>query len=735
MSLCVGLVDKIGLDGAVIKHTVNDKTEKVEGPVADHREALHKVVSILTQAGGPVKNISDVKVVGHRVVHGGPKYASPTVIDEESYKEIERCVPLAPLHNPAHLLGIKTAQEVFKVPHVAVFDTAFHATMPPEAYRYAVPKELYDKHSVRRYGFHGTSYKYVTAETARRLNQRPEDLNLIICHLGNGASMACVKQGQVVDTTMGLTPLEGLVMGTRSGDVDPGLFSFLCDHLGMTAKQADTMLNNQSGLLGLTGKSDMRQVIAGAAQGVPDDVLARRMYVKRVRKYIGSYLVELNGDLDALVFTAGVGEGDKLFGPLVTEGLQSLGIDVDPTKVAAYDGEGGEIQSTLSRTKVMVVPTREELSIAEQSLEAVGLSSSESPGVAAKPFDMQATITGPDAVVMPKQFLYNLRNFARSSKQRIVLPEGLDPRIVSAAGQLLAGDFVDLIILGKRDEVLKTARAAGVSVEAATIIDPATADISSMVRALSDARKITHEEATKRIRGDLNWFGTMMMYLDQADGMVSGAAHATADTMRPALQVIKTAPGVSQVSSFFFMLFPTGCQIFADCALVIDPTAKELAEIAHRTAQSARAFGIAPRIAMLSYVTGKDAHEATQKTRDATNILKEVAPEELVEGPIQYDAAVNPSIAAQKFRDKNSPVAGKASLCVFPNLNAGNIGYKIGQQNSGCLAVGPILQGLRKPVNDLSRGCTIDDVVATVLVTCGQSITAKKAAAVPNSKL
>lgn len=369
--VCSGLVDKIGLDGTVIKHTVGADTQKMQGPVADHREALNKVVALLTNEG-PVKDIADVKVVGHRVVHGGARYAEPTLIDAESYNEIEKLVPLAPLHNPAHLLGISTAQEVFKVPHVAVFDTAFHATMPPEAYRYAVPKSLYEEHGVRRYGFHGTSYKYVTGETARRLNRPLNELNMIVCHLGNGASMACVRKGQVVDTTMGLTPLEGLMMGTRSGDVDPALYTFLCNHLGMSAKEVDTMLNKKSGLLGITGKSDMREVIAGAAAGEPDDVLARKMYVKRVRKYIGSFLVELNGDLDALVFTAGVGEGDRLLWQLVTAGLKSLGIDVDPEKVATYDGEGGEIQSTDSRARVMVVPTQEELSIAEQSLEVTG---------------------------------------------------------------------------------------------------------------------------------------------------------------------------------------------------------------------------------------------------------------------------------------------------------------------------------------------------------------------------
>jgi acetate kinase len=729
-------VDKIGLDGTVIKHTVGENTEKIQGPIADHATAMNKVVGILTAAGGPVKNVADVKVVGHRVVHGGQKYGEPTIINDETMAGIEACIPLAPLHNPANLLGIKTAQAVFKVPQVAVFDTAFHATMPPESFRYAVPKELYEKHAVRRYGFHGTSYKFVTAETARLMGQHLEDLNMIVCHLGNGASMACVKKGKVVDTTMGLTPLEGLVMGTRSGDIDPGLYTFLCDHLKMSAQEVDALLNKKSGLLGLSGKSDMREVIAAAAKGEPDSVLTRKVYVERIRKYIGSFLVKLNGDLDALVFTAGVGEGDRLLWQLATAGLQPMGIDVDPEKIKAYDGEGGEIQSAFSRAKVMIVPTQEELCIAEQALEIVGLRSATKSAAAPSAVDLRASITDPNAVVSPKKFMHNLREFARSTKQRIVLPEGHDPRIVAAAGELLAEGLVNLIILGKPNEIRKHAKDAGVSVEAADIVDTSTANIDKMVKALVDARKVTPEKATEMVRGDLNWFGTMMMYLDQADGMVSGAAHATADTMRPALTIIKAAPGVSQVSSYFFMLFDRGCTLYSDSGLVINPTAEELAGIAKKTAESARDFGIAPRIALLSYVTGADSHEATKKSREATEILKKMAPNELVEGPIQYDAAVNPAIAEQKFKGKNSPVAGKASVCIFPDLNAGNIGYKIGQQSSGCVAIGPITQGLRKPVNDLSRGCTIEDVKAAILVTCGQSIAGKKAAGgAPMSKL
>lgn len=371
--LCSGLVDKIGLDGCVVKHTVGESTEKIVCTLDSHAEGLQKVVDILTKPGGPVTSLADVKVVGHRVAHGGSKYGDPVVLDDASIAEIERCIPLAPLHNPAGLVGIKTAQGIFKCPHVAVFDTAFHATMPPESFRYAVPNELYEKHAVRRYGFHGTSYKYVTAECARQLARPLKNLNMIVCHLGNGASMACVKQGKVVDTTMGLTPLEGLVMGTRSGDIDPGLYTFLCDHLKMSAKEVDTLLNKKSGLLGLSGTSDMRDLIAKAKEGDEDAALARQIYVERIRKYLGAFLVKLNGELDALVFTAGVGENDREFWKLATAGLTLLGIDVDPAKVDAYRGYGGEIQSAQSRAKVMVIPTQEELSIAQQSLEVTGL--------------------------------------------------------------------------------------------------------------------------------------------------------------------------------------------------------------------------------------------------------------------------------------------------------------------------------------------------------------------------
>jgi len=375
--ICGGLIDKIGLDGTVIKHEVGEKKEKMNIALKNHAEALKKLSEILTAAGGPVKNIGDIKVVGHRVVHGGPTFSEPTIIDAATDKAIEECNTLAPLHNPVNLQGIRLAKEVFaSSKHVAVFDTAFHATMPPHSYRYAVPKELYEKHHVRRYGFHGTSYKYIVGAVAERVGRPADELNMIIFHLGNGASAACIKSGKVFDTTMGLTPLEGLVMGTRSGDIDAGVLTYMTTGLGMTPKEVDTILNKKSGLLGVCGKSDMREVIAAANKGDEDAMLARRLVIERLRKYLGTFLVKLDGKLDVLVFTAGMGESDTNIREMVCSGLAPLGIDIDAAKnrvihAGAAQTEG-EVQSNISRAKIMIVPTQEELSIAQQSLEVCG---------------------------------------------------------------------------------------------------------------------------------------------------------------------------------------------------------------------------------------------------------------------------------------------------------------------------------------------------------------------------
>lgn len=367
--VCGGLVDKIGLDGCVIKHEQGEQSKKIVGPLADHEAAMKKMLEILTGADGCVKSKSEIKVVGHRVVHGGKTFSQPTVIDQKVLDVCKQCIPLAPLHNPPNIKGIELAMKEFPVPNVAIFDTAFHATMPPESFRYAVGKDLYEKYDVRRYGFHGTSYKFVSGATAKLLGHPLSKLNMIICHLGNGCSMACLKDGKVIDTTMGLTPLEGLMMGTRCGDLDCGVYTYLCDTLGKGHKDVDTLLNKKSGLLGVAGKSDMRDVIEGGKNGDEDCKLARKMYIQRVRKYIGTFLMKLDGAVDAIVFTAGVGENDKEFRELVLSGMENLGVVVDSKKNRAAKGET-EISADNSITKVFVVPTQEEYSIARQSCTA-----------------------------------------------------------------------------------------------------------------------------------------------------------------------------------------------------------------------------------------------------------------------------------------------------------------------------------------------------------------------------
>jgi phosphate acetyltransferase len=317
-----------------------------------------------------------------------------------------------------------------------------------------------------------------------------------------------------------------------------------------------------------------------------------------------------------------------------------------------------------------------------------------------------------------------------------VLPEGNDKRIVKAAGEVLARGLAKLTILGNPDEVAKIANEEGVSLAGATIIDQATANIDDMVASLVESRKssgMTADKAKELLR-DYTWFGTLMIHTGKVDGMVSGANTSTADTMRPALQVIKAAPGFSSVSSSFFMLLNGGVKFYSDCGLIPNPTTDEMAEIACATADTARAFGLAPRIAMLSYATGSaDKGDMIDKVREATAKAKAKRPNEFIEGPIQYDAAVDPRVADVKFKGKPGEVAGRASVLIMPDLDAGNIAYKVAQQSSKCVAIGPIMQGLNKPVNDLSRGCTVDDVVHCVVVTALQSIAAKKRA--PASKL
>jgi len=340
-------------------------------PIPDHRAAFLEVLARLADPHhGAVADVASIAVVGHRVVHGGD-ISRAAVIDPQLMVQIRRAAAWAPLHNPANIVGIETAQSALShAAHVAVFDTAFHQTMPPESYTYALPRGLAEQHGLRRYGFHGSSYKFILQVVADGLGRRPEDLNLVVCHLGSGASMACIQRGRCVDTTMGMTPLEGMVMGTRCGDIDPGVVLHLSSALGMSTPEVDVLLNKESGMKGLCGMSDFRDLERAAMGGDEGALMAERVFVERVRKYLGSYLVRLEGELDALVFTGGVGENSPRMRGMICRGLTRFGISVDPARnVQKLPAQ--EISPDGSPSKVLVVPTNEELSIALQAVAAV----------------------------------------------------------------------------------------------------------------------------------------------------------------------------------------------------------------------------------------------------------------------------------------------------------------------------------------------------------------------------
>jgi acetate kinase len=368
-----GQAERIGEEDGLLSHRVFSPGGEIperrdKGRIADHREGLERIASLLTDPEcGPVEERSDITAVGHRVVHGGEAFRCPAVIDDAVIAAIRENIPLAPLHNPPNLTGIEVARSIFPgSTQVAVFDTAFHQTLPAEAFLYAIPLKLYREHKVRRYGFHGTSHAYVAGEAARYLGKHPEELNLVTLHLGNGASMAAVREGKCVDTSMGLTPLAGLVMGTRSGDVDPALPFFLADHLDMSLREIDDLLNRESGLKGLCGMNDMREILAKRDGGDEEADLAVQVYAYRVRKYIGAFMAVL-GRLDALVFTAGVGENSGEIRELCCRGLEGLGIEIDTARNDDSRGEARDIASDSSDTRILVVPTNEELRIAQET--------------------------------------------------------------------------------------------------------------------------------------------------------------------------------------------------------------------------------------------------------------------------------------------------------------------------------------------------------------------------------
>jgi acetate kinase len=367
--VCSGLVDRIGLEGATINHKIlkpaGEEVIKKTIPLPDHAAGLHEVAQLLTDKQvGVIADPSEIHIVGHRVVHGGERFAKTMVLTGEVKEGIRKLFPLAPLHNPPNYLGIEVAEKIFtKATQVGVFDTAFHQTMPAVAYRIAIPHTLYEEHGIRNYGFHGTSHKYVSERAIEHLGKSAS--KLITIHLGNGCSMAAIKDGICIDTSMGFGPMNGLIMGTRAGDIDQSLIFHLMSELGYTPEKVNTLLNKKSGMLGLTGHSDMRDVTAEYKKGNKMAMLAYDMYAYHIRKYIGAYAAILNG-LDAVIFTAGVGENDALTRKLATTNLEYLGIELDQEKNTAGTKGLREINAAGSRVKILVVPTNEELEIARQ---------------------------------------------------------------------------------------------------------------------------------------------------------------------------------------------------------------------------------------------------------------------------------------------------------------------------------------------------------------------------------
>ena len=373
--LASGLVEQIGeAQSRLIHQTRNPQGEMNEivktDAVADHRAGF-QLIGVALRESGAVTDTGELAGIGHRVVHGGEDFKKPTLINKKVIDTIGRLSPLAPLHNPANLLGIEVAmQSAPDVPQVAVFDTAFHQSLPEHAYRYAIPQDLYETHHVRRYGFHGTSHSYVAKQAAKIMNRPLQSLNLITLHLGNGASAAAVRGGKSIDTSMGMTPLEGLIMGTRCGDIDPAIIFYLKRKTGLARGAIESVLNKDSGLKGICGVNDMREIEKLAREGDFRAQLAIEMVCYRIKKYIGAYFAVL-GRLDALVFTAGIGEKSLLVRAGSCQGLTHLGIEVDPEKNNRKSKEGFEIQTDDSSVRVLVIPTNEEFEIAEQTVGCI----------------------------------------------------------------------------------------------------------------------------------------------------------------------------------------------------------------------------------------------------------------------------------------------------------------------------------------------------------------------------
>jgi len=363
--LAKGLCERIGIEGSNLQHTniAKDEKVKIENPMKDHGDAIQMVIDALVDKNyGVINSMDEIGAVGHRVVHGAETFADSCIIDDAVKKALDDCIPLAPLHNPANIIGIKACEKIMPdVPQVGVFDTAFHQTMPQKAYMYALPYELYQKERIRKYGFHGTSHKYVSQQAAKFLGKDASELKIITCHLGNGSSITAVDGGKCVDTTMGFTPLDGVVMGTRTGTMDPAVVTYLLNK-GMSAAEVDNIMNKQSGVYGVSGvSSDFRDLTAAAKEGNERAALALEMFYYSVKKYIGSYAAAMGG-VDAVIFTAGVGENDAPARANIVSGLEFMGIKIDSDKNFARGTI--DISADDATVKTLVIPTNEELMIA-----------------------------------------------------------------------------------------------------------------------------------------------------------------------------------------------------------------------------------------------------------------------------------------------------------------------------------------------------------------------------------
>ena len=372
--LAKGGIEKIGLEGSFIKFNLpNGEKETIFASIPEHTTGVRFIISVLTgEEYGVIKSINEIDAVGHRMVHGGEKFSSSVLLTDEVMKDFEACNDLAPLHNPANIKGVNAVKDIAPdMPQVGVFDTSFHQTLPDYAYIYGIPYELYEKYGIRRYGFHGTSHRYITKRVCEMLGVDPADKKIITCHIGNGGSIAAVKNGKCVDTTMGLTPLEGLMMGTRSGDIDPGAIPFIMEKLQLDGKGLSDLLNKKSGVLGVSGvSSDMREVEAAAKDGNKRAELANTIYFYRIKKYIGAYAAAMGG-VDIIAFAGGVGENQYPCREAALEGLEFIGVELDKELNKKSRGEEVILSTPESKVKVVLVPTDEELMIASDTYEIV----------------------------------------------------------------------------------------------------------------------------------------------------------------------------------------------------------------------------------------------------------------------------------------------------------------------------------------------------------------------------